>query len=662
MNLGIGLDLTSARPQAAGLLCPPGTLQAYYEASLGTLDAGDAAADNFEKIKTWSDLAGGAGAHPLVQATSGNQPRARKSTTIPLIYTNFKEEVATIALNNTTLPVNRRAASFFALVELDILVVVSVATERIIMSLPGGVGDLISYTSTTNNAVLRWRDASGTTTTTIELKSGLALVGVAFDAGEIRLFYNDQSHTIATPLTAGTTTGFSLFDGSVGTIAVGGFNCAGWYDHAIDSTELADLRAWAVERKALSTSSLDVIVAGASLGIGCFTQSASADDGGGNLNALRKYIIQRADCSYRNISFAGTTTAQQKNNIGLHLTGNLAAANASGSFHNTSNMQLLVYFCPTNDVQAGTAEATIITNLTDARVQARAYGYQVIMLGMTPWASWDAAKLTKMNNVNAAMAALDSRQYGTFIPRPALLDDPTNLTYYDADGVHLKNAGFDVLYDVIKPVADSLLAVSPSLLQTYISMNGDLLDSSPYQRDWEEVGSPTYVSGNWGRPALRCSSSGYARGKTSWGETSAILWSCMFWMRTSAAGTIPVFSKYWTATAPWYFQRHSGGSLRLTTPGLSTAISSSTYFADGNWHCVAASVDSDGLRLYSSADEYPANLVLQATSLGTPAIPVTTSPFRVASDGGTGVSIDFQDVHWWFGSKTLAEFQAISLA
>lgn len=651
-----------------GLVPPPGTLQAYYEASLGTLDAGGAAADEFEKIATWNDLAGGAGAHPLVQATSGNQPRVRKSTTIPLVYTNFIEESATIALNNTTLPVNRRAASFFALVELDILVVVSVATERIIMSLPGGVGDLISYTSTTNNAVLRWRDASGTTTTTIELKSGLALVGVAFDAGEIRLFYNDQSHTIATPLSAGTSTGFSLFDGSVGTIIVGGFNCVVWYDHAVDSTELAAIRAWAVDRKALSAPSLDVAVAGASLGLGYKTQSASALDGGGNLNAMRRYIIQRGDCRYANFSFAGTTTTQQLTNIVGNLTGNTGygLADTTGSFQNTNNKQILVYYCPTNDVQLGVAEATIISNLTTARASARAYGYQVIMLGMTPWASWDAAMLTKMNNVNAAMAALNSRQYGTFIPRPALLDDPTNLTYYDADGVHLKNAGFDVLYDAIKPVADSLLAVTRTGHQNYWKLNNDFEDSSGFMRDLEAVGSPTFVSGLWGRQALRCTTGGnYAQGKYFYREFDHInkLWSCMLWMRSSSTGLAELFSKYTGAAGTFQLYRSIGNYFRGYGNSIAYAQSATnTYYTDGNWHCIGMSVDSDGVRIYASPDQYPANMAQVGFSAGTPATPVTNNRFRLGSTGGaTSYAVDFQDVMTWFGSKTLAEFQAVTV-
>lgn len=121
-----------------GPLPPPGTLQAYYEASLNTLDATDVAADNFEKLKTWN-LANGSLDHPMVQATVGNQLRVRKTTAIPLVYSNFDEEVATAAMT-ASLSIDQRAATFFALVELDILKVNSVATERIIMSLPGGRG------------------------------------------------------------------------------------------------------------------------------------------------------------------------------------------------------------------------------------------------------------------------------------------------------------------------------------------------------------------------------------------------------------------------------------------------------------------------------------------------------------------------------------------
>ena len=155
-----------------------------------------------------------------------------------------------------------------------------------------------------------------------------------------------------------------------------------------------------------------------------------------------------------------------------------------------------------------------------------------------------------------------------------------------------------------------------------------------------------------------------ARGKTNWREFDTAEWSLMFWFKTSATGDCVMFSKYSGIGAAWYTLKHSTGSFRAIINGMSTLVSSSTYYHDGNWHCVAISVDAVGGKLYGSPDHYPANLTLQASQSWTtvPVVPNTAGYWKVGYDNSSTFNVDFQDCMAWFGSKTQEEFQAISVA
>ena len=77
-----------------------------------------------------------------------------------------------------------------------------------------------------------------------------------------------------------------------------------------------------------------------------------------------------------------------------------------------------------------------------------------------------------------------------------------NATYYDPDDRASEEGGFDLIYDTSSLHRRHLHCVTPELvLQTWVKFNGDYTDSSGYT-DWQAVGSPSFISGLWGRQSI----------------------------------------------------------------------------------------------------------------------------------------------------------------
>lgn len=652
---------------AEGLIPPPdsASLLAYYEAGVfdDVLNSGATKAADREKVATWLDRT--ENNHDLVQSTSANQARHRHGG-IPAVVAVHEDINTNTEMANTTLPINKRAASFFALIELEQIQVQGTSVNHNIMAIAGGVGELRNRIASgdLNSGVLQWIDANGTTTTTFRHYNGLSLVGVILDAGEIRIVLNDQMQTIATPLAAGTATGFSFFKGGAlgGSAAASGYAAAVWYDHALDSTELEAVRDWGESRGCIFSPTKELIGTGASLTMGHQAEVLQ--------NVFRQYVhLNKGQIAYRNVAFAGNTTTNQLNKVRGNLSSNQSYP---GQYlHRETGRQVAMILGVTNDIYTGVALSTIVANTTEIRLSLRAYGYEVICFGVAPVGTFDATMEQKRLDYNAAMAALPQRVYGPYLPYPAELVNPSDTTYYKADLTHMTKAAFDLYLRDCKSYLDSYFAITKSDLKMWMKFDGDYQDSSMYTLDWYAIGSPVFESGLWGRQCIRTvTGDNFPRGYTYWREFDYLDFSAMFWFKSTNTGIVHLVSRYTGAAGGWYFTKWSDGGIRVTVSGMPELRSSGFNGHDGNWHCLALSVDANGGRLYVSTDENPANLTLHDSDTWTAGqLRQTSNKFwRVGYDGtndsnGTSYSDTwFQDVMFWRGSRTLAQFQAIDVS
>jgi hypothetical protein len=96
-----------------------------------------------------------------------------------------------------------------------------------------------------------------------------------------------------------------------------------------------------------------------------------------------------------------------------------------------------------NTLQTPKTAQQVIDDALAYCAAAQAAGWTVYICTATPRATWGADQTT-LNTINAYVRA-NFLQFGSRLIDLALVSElttPTNLTYYDADGTHLKNAGF----------------------------------------------------------------------------------------------------------------------------------------------------------------------------------------------------------------------------
>jgi hypothetical protein len=327
-----------------------------------------------------------------------------------------------------------------------------------------------------------------------------------------------------------------------------------------------------------------------------------------------------------------------------------------------------------DDVTSGTAEATIISNLTQVRNNLQLSGYQCVMDALAPISTWDAGQLTKMANINSAMAALDTRRYGNFVPLPSELSDPNNLTYFYPDGIHYTKAGFDVLYALVRPYVDSYYTRNVTTLKGHWPLNGDLLDDSGYDRDLVAIGSPTYTTGLGGAQCLVTSPTGnFARAPAPYRNYDHLPLTLVAWFQGKAAADDYIAYKlsFSGGTKNWGIQRHNFTSqIRFSMTDLTAEVrATDKTYSINTWYGVAFILDSvNGGRLYTTdAGGDPATFALRDTKpwASTPSVPNASSgvgALRIGCYGGdTGATSTWiQNVKIYFEELTLAQLQALS--
>lgn len=123
-----------------------------------------------------------------------------------------------------------------------------------------------------------------------------------------------------------------------------------------------------------------------------------------------------------------------------------------------STRGLLFHWSGTNDLYAGTATATIFASLQAQWAAARADGFKVIAFTVAPRGdvngvggaatTWTAGMETERNALNALIIA-DSANYDALIRVDTLFPTPSDTTYFQADRLHLNQAGENLLADTI---------------------------------------------------------------------------------------------------------------------------------------------------------------------------------------------------------------------
>lgn len=633
----------------------------YYSASLNTTLSGSPST-NYGKIDNWAPAIG---TGDLVQATDAQRNRFR-SAPLQVVYNNFSE--AFLNLDNTTISINRRAASFFAVVENERCYAFGTAENRVLMSIPG-IGDLyISCPNTSAHATLVWKDAGGDHDTGFKVMSSVCLVGVVLDAASIRVYLNDQVFTVGTPLSAGSTTGFSLFQGSfVGgqDRFVGGIAEAVWYSKALSAGEVITVQDWAKSKGAAFNSNAGItkhlLVGGDSLASGYHAE--------GNLSTARRHYLQLGTSSamYHNLGFGGMQAATF-NTVIWPICGTNYHPVGVG-LHNFNRRQVMLMMLGSNDLVGADSAVTITNNLLTIREFLKMYGYLVVYMCIPPRNGLTGPQETKRLAVNANMMSADFRRYGVSVDVPGLLTNPLDLNYYDPDGIHLKKAGFDLYYTSVQTAVDDYMARPVTTVQVNAPLNGNLQDTSAFERDFTAIGSPTFIPGLFNRQALRCTAGGNAaKGYQPLGHLDYLPLTIICWAKTTVTGAFAYFvskqsdtggSQVWSIAKKWNEHIVAGVS------GLTGELDYSGTFNDDVWRAIALVIDNSGGKLYVSSDSDPANFALRDSKAWStvPVVPVTVTgrgELRLGSyNDATTYASDLQDVSVRFEALSLAQLQAI---
>lgn len=628
---------------------------AYYEASSNVTVSGVAPA-NYGKIDSWLPKSGSGG---LLQATDANRLRLRSSGGTTVVYSWTKETSRTMA--DSVLVIDKQNCSAFVLVELGILMANASASSQTLLSLPGGVGELYVHKAIGNYFKVAWKDGTGTYVSSLMPASSLNLIGVTLSTGSVVVHCNGASETLAAAaLSAGTVTGFRI---NYGTLAYGemtGYNAIVIYDHALDAGELTEVEEWGKGRAVFITDEAvtqHLFMSGASRAC-CFY---SHMDHGRGLSLEGKRLF--GYCGFPSVSIDNAL------NISSLTLGHSSALGTG--FNRPDKNQVVIVESPTLDIAADGVEATIIASMTSLRQTLRARGYFVVHNAMPPATGWSPSVLTKMTNLNAAMAALDSRRYGIHCSTPTELSDPTNLTYFDADGLHYVDAGTDVLKALNKPYVDAYFAKTITTVKGKYEFNGDLLDTSGYERDLIAINSPTYASGLNGKQCLVCTSTGNNAAK-SWHsnrEMDNLPLTVFGWFKPNSNGVNVIFVKKTSVAGGsknWYIYRHSGGTVRAAMTDAGSEINSGGSYTAGNWYFAAIVISSGyGIKLYLSTaggDASTAFLAGQSAWTSGAVTPVTSSGFlRWGNDGDTSCSnVSIQGGEVRFEEMSLAQLQALT--
>lgn len=649
-----------ARPESIGRFVgivggsslPPvsASIMAWYTSSNGALDSGDARADNYEAVKTWLDSKGFGTLYPLSQSTGALRPKYR-SFGRRGVYTDANS----VYLNQPDISIDQRSFSFFALIDQADQFVNSGGYTKVLFEIVG-VGSLRLVEASQGVGVIKWVDGGGTDTSTLTVPAGLSLVGVTLSASAVTVWVNDTSQAF-TALSAGTATGFNLFNTAADAgVWTGGCQEAILYNVALSAGQKAQLDTYAQSRGAYYVSNTTAIMASHGDSISTWQ---SAEDllgfaGQASRGTVPLYILGLGGITFANLA-------------------NLYAF--TDAIYDINKRCVLWVNCGHNDIAAGVAAATVTASRRAYIDRQRDKGWLILENNVAPSSGITAGEETVRTTFNTDMGTDSTRRYANAVATvPAELSDHTNLTYFNADGIHWTHAGHAAMLGQGQASLTTLLEtpLDADLLQAEYNFDGDVVDDSSYTRDLEAVNTPTYASGVGGHQCLVTASSGnrHARYTRSVNVFPWLPFSIMFWIKTTATPTKAIVTNFSSGAGKgWQVYIDTGGVLGgFYIPDLggghyAGGIAGTTPINDGIWHACAYTVNATNSKIYVSPDENAANLALENTGswTGTPqAIAGNDTRVYVGSgDGSASFDLSIQALRIWAEVRTLAELQAM---
>lgn len=665
----IGLSIGLYKRRSGGLIPPPlsSDYLAYYEASSNATLSGSPAT-NYGKIDQWVPVSG---TGSLVQATDANRMRLRTTSGFKqVIYQDQSESSRTLA--DSTVSINRQACTIFVLVELGSLIVNGVAESHTLVSIPtaGTTGELYIYKAGNSRFYVAWKDGTGTYVSSLEPSSSMNLIGVTLSTGAVQVHCNGSSETLAAAaLSAGSVTGFRLNYGTLLYGEQGAYHAIVIYNKALSAGEVASVVTWGRTRGAIYPADSDVTqhlyMTGASRAVGYHPS--------GNLSHGRQIAATNPKRLFRIGAFGGIGISALLTRARVEL--GLGASYPVGTrWQNPTKRQVVIMEIPTADTSSSVASATQIANLTIIREEIKSSGYELLVNGMPYANSWSGAQRTICDEVNAAMAALDTRRYGKFHAVPTELSDPSNLTYFNADGVHYTKAGYDVLYEANRVHIESMFTRPVSTLKGIWTLNGDYLDNSGYSRDLVAINSPTFVAGLNGKQCLQCAATGShaARQNNTYRCYDSLPLTVVVWLNQHTAGADGFALVKLSATGGskvWYiYRQNSSSTIRsLMTDTVGECSSGGTYSVN-NWYGIAMVLDStNGMRLYTtSAGGDASTFALRDTKAwsSSPVVPnagTGSGELRIGNLSDTSASnVKIQSPQIYLEALTLSQLQGLT--
>jgi hypothetical protein len=164
---------------------------------------------------------------------------------------------------------------------------------------------------------------------------------------------------------------------------------------------------------------------------------------------------------------------------GLRLPAMLTEFNTVVNVHAGAGANIVIMQELGNTLQTPKTAQQVIDDALAYCNAAQLAGWTVYMCTATPRATWGSHQAT-LDTINAYVRA-NFQDFGSRLIDLAVvqeLTDPTNLTYYDGDGTHLKNSGFTAMalaaLDVVIPGAKAQHAEDLLDPQRFMSslMNG----------------------------------------------------------------------------------------------------------------------------------------------------------------------------------------------
>jgi len=636
---------------------------AYHEGSLGVLDgSGNPQTTAFGIVGTWQDQS--VNGNHRVQSNNALRPFARTASTpglkvVPAVYP-FTDNAR--ALPCSTIIIDKRNTSFYAIVDTDYQVAFNTAESRVLWSSSAGTlqYDLASFSF----GRLQWVDAGGTHDTGLRLSAGWNLVGVQLLATAVVVWVNDQSVSYAA-LSAGTVTGDILFNNAGGVSSwKGSCPVAVLHTPAITAGEKSSLiDPWARSRRVNYTTSTTPLL----IGFGnSLASGLSEKDWQGYL-----WQCDYGDALYHNVAFAGKQWTDANDPLNLN----------GVNLNDINRLGICLGDLGTNDIYLGVPAATAFANRSTVIARLRAAGLFFIELLLTPSlgivnAGHEAERLA----YNALVLAETDRVHSNYkIGIPANLADYSNLDYYTVDGVHYTRLGHAQYPPEFQSALNSVLALRSqvSTLQAKYYFNGDYSDSTIYTRDLTVItGSPSFSAGIGGQQRLtlvKASSQSVSHIVASSGNNPGVFdWYPMtiaFWLTTtnSTSGTIIANSDNAGVGFNCYLDTHGQIHFDLVRQAAAGSVASGpTSFAvnDGVTRFVAIVIDSAGVRIYVSPTSNPALAGLETSTAwtGTPGKFVPSSrALRIGVDqaGTTFTDMSMQTCYFFAESKSLVDLQAL---